>query len=268
MSAGREWYDSVYGGFADDVNAEIRAEAFGEEIGQNSWLTADEHRSFFHMLGLDESTEVLEVASGSGGPALFMVRETGCRVTGVDLHDDGVATANAAAATAGLAERARFMRVDARAGLPFDDGSFDALLSIDSINHMYERQAVLRDWQRVLRPGGRLLFTDPIVVSGMIRREEMVSRSGGMGEFVFTPPGLDEALLSAAGFEEIRVEDRTPNMAAVAGAWRAARARHQAQLDEREGSEANARFQEFLEVVERLAAERRLSRLVFLARRP
>ncbi len=268
MSAGREWYDSVYGGFADDLNAEIRAEAFGEEIGQNSWLTADEHRGFFRMLGLDESTEVLEVASGSGGPALFMVRETGCRVTGVDLHDDGVATANAAAATAGLAERARFQRVDARAGLPFDDGSFDALLCIDSINHMYERQAVLRDWQRLLRPGGRLLFTDPIVVSGMIRREEMVSRSGGMGEFVFTPPGLDEALLSAAGFEEIQVEDRTPNMAAVAGAWRAARARHEAQLDEREGSEANARFQEFLEVVERLAAERRLSRLVFLARRP
>ena len=57
-------------------------------------------------------------------------------------------------------------------------------------------------------------------------------------------------------------------MAAVAGAWRAARARHEAELDEREGSEANARFQEFLEVVERLAAERRLSRLVFLARRP
>ena len=169
MSAGREWYDSVYGGFADELNAEIRAEAFGEEIGQNSWLTADEHRGFFGMLGLGESDEVLEVASGSGGPALFMVRETGCRVTGVDLHDDGVATANVAAAAAGLAERARFQRVDARAGLTFDDGSFDALLCIDSINHMYEREAVLRDWHRVLRPGGRLLFTDPIVVTGMIR---------------------------------------------------------------------------------------------------
>ena len=268
MRADREWYDSVYGGFADELNAEIRAEAFGEEIGQNSWLTADEHRRFFDLLGLDESTEVLEVATGSGGPALFMVRETGCRLTGVDLHDDGVGTANRAAAAAGLEERARFQRVDARAGLPFEDGSFDALLCIDSINHMYERAAVLRDWQRVLRPGGRLLFTDPIVVSGMIRREEMVLRSGGMGEFVFTPPGLDEELLRAAGFDEIQVEDRTPNMAAVAGSWRAARARREAQLDEREGHEAYARHQDFLEVVERLASERRLSRLAFLARRP
>jgi SAM-dependent methyltransferase len=268
MSGDREWYDSVYGGFADELSAAIRAEAFGEEIGQNSWLTADEHRSFFRRLGLDSSTDVLEVASGSGGPALFMVRETGCRVTGVDLHDDGVATANAAAATAGLAERAHFRRVDARAGLPFEDNSFDALLCIDSINHMYEREPVLRDWQRVLRPGGRLLFTDPIVVTGMIRRDEMVARSGGMGEFVFTPPGLDEELLHSVGFEDIRVEDRTPNMAAVAGAWRGARARHQTELDEHEGREANARFQEFLAVVERLARERRLSRLAFLARTP
>ena len=268
MSADREWYDSVYGAFADELNAAIRAEAFGEEIGQNSWLTADEHRGFFRMLGLDASTDVLEVASGSGGPALFMVRETGCRVTGVDLHDDGVATANAAAAAAGLAERARFQRVDARAGLPLDDAGFDALLCIDSINHMYERQAVLRDWHRVLRPGGYLLFTDPIVVTGMIRREEMVLRSGGMGEFVFTPPGFDEELLRAAGFDELQVEDRTPNMAAVAGAWRRARAAHEAELDEREGRETNARFQEFLGVVERLASERRLSRLAFLARRP
>ena len=267
MSADREWYDSVYGGFADGLNAAIRAEAFGEEIGQNSWLTADEHRGFFRMLGLDGSTDVLEVASGSGGPALFMVRETGCRVTGVDLHDDGVATANSAAATAGLAERARFQRVDARAGLPFEDGSFDALLCIDSINHMYERAAVLRDWQRVLRSGGRVLFTDPIVVSGMIRREEMVLRSGGMGEFVFTAPGIDEQLLRAAGFDDIQVEDRTPNMAAVAGAWRGARARHASELDAREGREANARFQDFLRVVERLASERRLSRLAFLALR-
>jgi SAM-dependent methyltransferase len=268
VSTDREWYDSVYGGFADDLNAEIRAEAFGEEIGQNSWLTADEHRGFFRMLGLDESTEVLEVASGSGGPALFMVRETGCRVTGVDLHDDGVTTANAAAATAGLAERARFQRVDARSGLPFGDASFDALLCIDSINHMYEREPLLRDWHRVLRPGGRLLFTDPIVVTGMIRREEMVLRSGGMGEFVFTAPGLDERLLRSAGFEGIQFEDRTANMAAVARAWGGARARREAQLDEREGHEAFSRHQEFLGVVERLASERRLSRLAFLARRP
>ena len=263
-----EWYDSQYEGFADEVYAAIRAEAFGEEIGQNSWLSADEHRTFFARLQLDASSEVLEVACGSGGPALFMVRETGCRVTGVDLHEDGVATAKKAAAAQGVEGRARFMRADARERLPFDDAGFDALLCIDSVNHLYERERVLRDWHRVLRPGGRLLFTDPITVTGMIRREEMMLRSGGMGEFVFTPPGLDEELLRATGFDEIRADDATANMAAVAGAWRTARARRASELDQIEGAEANARFQEFLAVVEHLASERRLSRPAFSARRP
>ncbi len=267
-AADSEFYDTTYAGFAEQLNATIRSEAFGEEIGQNSWLTADEQRRFSAWLELGASSDVLEVASGSGGPALFMVRETGCRVTGIDLHDRGVAAANEAASDQGLADRARFVRVDAREPLPFDDGSFDALLCIDSINHMYERARVLGEWHRVLRSGGRLLFTDPITVTGMIRREEMVVRSGSMGEFVFTPPGVDETLLKAAGFGDIRAEDVTPNMAAVAAAWRQARSGHAADLDQIEGAEANAKFQQFLGVVERLASERRLSRVAYLARKP
>jgi SAM-dependent methyltransferase len=265
-SSGREFYDTTYGGFADELNATIRAEAFGEEIGQNSWLTADEHRRFFALLELGAASEVLEVASGSGGPALFMVRETGCGVTGVDLHEDGVAAANAAAAEAGLSGRARFLQVDAREPLPFDDASFDAVLCIDSINHMYERERVLGEWHRVMRRGGRLLFTDPITVTGMIRREEMIARSGAMGDFVFTAPGVNERLLEAAGFEEIRVEDATANMESVASAWRDARARHSDDLDRIEGAEPNLNTQEFLGAVAQLAAERRLSRLVYTAR--
>ena len=111
------------------------------------------------------STELLEVASGSGGPALFTVETTGCRLFGVDLHDEGVAAANRAAQERGLADRARFVRVDARKTSPVDAGSFDAVICIDSINHMYERSAVLREWRRVLRPSGRVLFTDPITDS-------------------------------------------------------------------------------------------------------
>jgi SAM-dependent methyltransferase len=262
-----EFYDRTYGSFADRLNATIRSEAFGEEIGQNSWLTADEHRGFFTRLEIDASSHVLEVACGSGGPALFMVRETGCRVTGVDLHDAGIAAANASAEEQALSDRAQFVTTDAREPLPFEDGSFDALLCIDSINHMYDRSRVLGEWHRVLRSGGRMLFTDPITVTGMIRREEMVARSQGMGEFVFTAPGHDETLLQKAGFEDIEVDDVTSNMAAVASAWRGARARHTAELDQVEGAEANANFQGFLEVVERLADERRLSRLAYIARK-
>jgi hypothetical protein len=51
----------------------------------------------------------------------------------------------------------------------------------------------------MLRPGGRVLFTDPITIAGMLRREEMIIRSAGMGEFVLTPAGVDQALLRQVG---------------------------------------------------------------------
>ena len=261
------FYDTAYGHFSDELYRAIRLAAFGEDIGQNSWLTADELRTFCEWLGVDTSIELLEVASGSGGPALFTVETTGCRLFGVDSHDEGVAAANRAAEERGLADRARFVCVDARKTLPVDAGSFDAVICIDSINHMYERSAVLREWRRVLRPSGRVLFTDPITVTGLLRREEMILRGGAMGEFVFTPPGLDQRLLEEAGFADVRAEDVTENAARVAAAWHAARVRRSADLDEVEGAEQNARTQSFLWTVANLAAEQRLSRLAYLARR-
>jgi SAM-dependent methyltransferase len=117
-----------------------------------------------------------------------MARETGCQVAGVDFHQAGVAAANQAAANRGMAGQARFLHADARQRLPLDGGAFDAVVCIDSVNHLYEREHVLGEWHRVLRPGGRALFTDPITIAGMLRREEMIIRSAGMGELVFTLP--------------------------------------------------------------------------------
>jgi cyclopropane fatty-acyl-phospholipid synthase-like methyltransferase len=262
------YYDRTYEHAADALYATIRREAFGEDIGQFSWLTADEYRRFFRWSGIEHASHVVEIASGSGGPALFMAQETGCRVTGVDIHQAGVDAANTQAEALGLADRARFVRADTRRPLPFGDATFDALTCIDSFNHLYEREQVLREWHRVLRSNARMLFTDPITVTGPIRREEMIVRSGSMGEFVFTPPGVDEQLLRDAGFVDIRVEDVTQNMDDVASRWRAARELHRHELDRIEGAAESAAFQRFLEVVAALARERRLSRLVFVAAKP
>ena len=265
---GTGYYDTIYESFAEDLEHEIRAAALGEDIGQSSWLTADEHRGFFKLLGLNEDSHVLEVASGSGGPAQFMALTTGCRVTGYELHQAGVDQGNAAARRAHIDDRAKFVQGDAREPLPFEAGAFDAAICIDSINHLYGRQAVLAEWHRVVRPGGRILFTDPITVTGMLRREEMIIRSAGMGDFVFTPPDLDAALLEAVGFADIVVLDHTDNMATVAANWHDARVARAGDLERVEGIDASHSLTDFLAVVALLARERRLSRIVYVARRP
>ena len=60
----------TYGHFEAEVLARVRRKTFGEDFGQNSWTTADEYRRWAEWLDLRESSHVLEVASGSGGPAI------------------------------------------------------------------------------------------------------------------------------------------------------------------------------------------------------
>src|SRR3954447_4626873 len=106
------FYDRNFVASLDELTAAVRAETFGEDNGQFSWTTADEHRRFQVALGLGAASRVLEIASGSGGPALFLARSTGCTVVGIDVHGGGVGMANAAASERGLAERASFLLHD------------------------------------------------------------------------------------------------------------------------------------------------------------
>ena len=69
------------GHFTEQVLAAVRAETFGHDIGQNSWLTADEYDRFISWLGLVPEHHALELASGSGRPALYLAGCVGCRVT-------------------------------------------------------------------------------------------------------------------------------------------------------------------------------------------
>ena len=257
-------YGPSYTRFASDLYGDIRREAFGEDIGQTAWVTADEQDNFIAWLGLTAESRLLDLACGSGGPTLRIARKSGCRVVGVDQHEAGIATATAEAARLGLSDRAEFLTGDAAATLDFPDGSFDAVTCFDAINHLPDRKRVLAEWRRVLRPGGRLLFTDPIVLTGPVSNREAAIRAS-IGFFLFVPPGLDETLLAETGFTVERVEDRTPNMAANAGGWFRARQRRAADLRAIEGDEGFEGQQRFLETAATLAAERRLSRFAILA---
>ena len=110
---GTGYYDGAYARSSEELYAAIRRDAFGEDIGQFSWLTADEYGTFADRLAIDTGSHVLEVACGTGGPALFLASRTGCRVTGVDLHEAG-SRLDRPRPGAGPADRARFVQAIAR----------------------------------------------------------------------------------------------------------------------------------------------------------
>lgn len=106
-------YDANYKNFETELYAEIRREAFGDDIGQSSWITADEQDRTLPMLNLAAGKSLLDVACGSGGPALRIAESSGCYLVGVDVHQDAVTTGNSLAGQRGMGERAKFLVADA-----------------------------------------------------------------------------------------------------------------------------------------------------------
>ena len=267
MSQSVDLYGTAYGNFAAEVLAQVRRDTYGEDFGQSSWVTGPEYRRFFRLLGLAAADHVLDVGCGSGGPALFLAREAGCRVTGVDVSEEGIQAGLTLAHRAGLDDRVHFRRADVREPLPFSDGAFGAVVCMDAMCHLPDRGRLLGEWHRVLRPGGRLLYTDPVVVTGPVSNEELATRSS-TGYFEFGPPGVNERLIDQAGFELVRAEEVTENEVEVSRRWHAARQQRAADLIRLENEETFAGLQRFLAVVHNLTFEHRLSRFAYLGRKP
>lgn len=259
-------YAAHYRDFAAGVYGDVRREAFGSDVGQNSWLTVEELERFGSLLELGPQSRLLDVACGSGGPSLHLARLTGCEVVGVELFDEAVVNGTRAAREAGLESRASFVRADAGERLPFESGSFDAVLCIDAINHLPARARVLTEWARLMRPRGRVVFTDPVVVTGALSADEIAIRAS-IGYFLFLPPGENERLLEQALLHVISVDDTTGHLAEVARRRHDARANHADELTRLEGADAFEGRQRFFALVAALAGQRRLSRLVYTATR-
>lgn len=260
-------YDGHYGYLDADPQVAVRRQTYGEDLGQASWITLAEARDFFRALELGPGRTALEVACGSGGVTCRMAVETGAQCVGVDINPPGIEAATRRAQEQGLASQVSFQLADAGRRLSFPDESFDAVFCNDSINHLPGRLEVLREWCRVLRPGGRLLFTDPIVVTGQLTNEEIRARSS-IGFFVFTPVGCNERLLAESGFLVREVRDLTDAVASVSRRWRDARAERRAALAKLEGEEGFEGLQRFLDAVYTLANGRRLSRYAYVAWKP
>ncbi|HTT98472.1 MAG TPA: class I SAM-dependent methyltransferase [Rhizomicrobium sp.] len=262
-----DYYSTSFGDFGAALLAEIRREVWGRDIGQHSWLTAERQEEFAQAAGYTRDTRLLEVGCGSGGPALFLCESLGLTVTGIDNNESGISAANAEAARRGLSARASFRCADGAGRLPFDDASFDAVECIDAINHLADRAAVLAEWRRVLRPGGVVVYTDPVVVTGAVTAEEFALRSA-IGFFVFVPPGKNEQLLGEAGFDLLETGDSTEDEAMISHRRLTAREKRRDALIGIEGVDTFAATQKFLSTVHALSDSRRLSRVMYLARKP
>jgi SAM-dependent methyltransferase len=182
---------------------------------------------------------------------------------GIDIDEAALFTAKDRARDRGVDNRVDFQVADANAELPFPEGAFDAVFCNDALNHLRDRSRVLPDWHRLLRPGGRCFYTDPVVVTGCLSNAEVRARSS-IGFFLLTPPGKNEEILRQAGFRVVLTADMTESLRRSSQRWHAARETRRAALCELEGATNFQELQEFLATVHLLASEHRLSRFAYV----
>lgn len=171
-----EGYDAVYDALprGETFSRLWRMNAYGGDFpGQFShigFLTAAEAERLRGLLQIRPGETLADLGCGTGGPGLWMARESGAVLAGIDPSPAGLAAARRRAAGAGLAGRARFQHgTFEHTGLA--DAAAGAVMSIDAFQYAPGKRAAFTELARIMRPGARAgivcFEVDPATVQGL-----------------------------------------------------------------------------------------------------
>ncbi|AOL23288.1 sarcosine/dimethylglycine N-methyltransferase [Erythrobacter litoralis] len=217
-----EFYSTIWGG--EDIHVGIYDDT--RDIREASATTVDTMaRLLSSVTGASErvasdrgasetgsnlsQAHVLDIGSGYGGGARRLVSKHGAgHVTCLNIAEEENARNRKLTGEAGLLDRIDVVDGSFDA-LPFDDGAFDVVWSQDAILHAPDRGAVLDEVARVLKPGGRFIFTDPMQADGLSDPSALQPiydriHLQNLASFGFYREGL-----KARGFQEVEVQDRS-----------------------------------------------------------
>ena len=209
-----EHYDNA--GLLDRIVEALKASgADPDNLGPDDLAPVEEfhiggRKATAHALAAMELTgneHLLDVGCGIGGAARFIAAQTGCKVTGIDLTPAYIEAARALTRLTGQDGAVAF-KVASALDMPFENGEFDAAITIHVAMNIQDRAALYGEIARVLKPGAVFCVYDvmkideaPLTFPVPWAQSEKTSH--------LTTPEETQALLEQAGFEVRDVEDRS-----------------------------------------------------------
>lgn len=157
------------------------------------------------VLPIGPGHHIVDIGCGIGGPARYLAKRFGCRVSGVDITDPFVEAANKLTALLRMEDQ-----VEVRSGdgqhLPYGDGLFDGGYAQHVTMNVADRARFFGEAFRVLRPGAFFALTEHGLGPNGNPHYPLPWSEDGSGAYLITPAGT-VACLQEVGFVDIKVED-------------------------------------------------------------
>ena len=147
---------------ADGIELANLTEDILQNHDQDHYGGVEANDALATLADIDVGCHVLDVCCGLGGPSRYLANKYGCRVTGIDLTESRIFGAKSLTEMVGLAGQVTFQTASAL-DLPFSDMTFDVAISQEAFCHIPDKDRLVAQCARVLKPGGRLAFTDILV---------------------------------------------------------------------------------------------------------
>lgn len=197
---GQHGHQSVHFGYYDETHTDAAS------------AMRNTTRQLAALADVGEGDRVLDLGCGGGGDAVWLARERGASVVGVDLVEAQLEAARGHAVEAGVGDRVSFQQGDFHDLAALADDSFDVAWALESLSHSAEPAAVVERVHDVLAPGGEIAIGDVFLETAAptsTERETLRSIEADMG-LSFVPLEQFAGLLESAGFDDLEHADVTP----------------------------------------------------------
>jgi ubiquinone/menaquinone biosynthesis C-methylase UbiE len=162
---------------------------------------------------MTRGTRVVDFCAGLGGPSRYLAHRYGADVTGIELTPARVKGAEELTRRVGLQDRVRLIEGDVMQ-VPLADGSVDVVISQEALLHVPDKPRALAEAYRILKPGGRIVFTDWIAHRSLDEADTALMWQGMAVRTLYSLP-VYARLIGEAGFAVMSVEDLTKEWGAL-----------------------------------------------------
>jgi tocopherol O-methyltransferase len=165
-------------------------------------------------IGIRSGQRILDAGCGIGGSAIWLAKTYDVEVVGITPVASQVARARRYAQEQGLADRVSFEEQD-YSHTTFPQASFDVIWAMESVCHAPDKQLVLAEARRLLRPGGRLGIVEYMRTSrphAAVNEALLHSWLSGWAIPDLATAGEFFEWTQALGFQDVQLADITPNV--------------------------------------------------------